>query len=285
MNASVLLLAGALALAAPLGYITYETAVAAPGEPADAMNGEVGAAPTALNLLVRFHHDGDAIDVVLSVPGRADIPLALPEGDTIVELAVDPAIEHAIDVSLAVDSWEPLGLYGAAFSGSALASFAECDVVEVLFQTLAREGNSGIKVLGAECVPGPMRHVAVETSGPRVVVPYPTCPLQCTMGYGLGGSGRLEFEVPERATRIDVIAHWTPESPSAKELAIWLTTPDDACGDGCWVAVATGEGSEEVAFSYDAPAPGEYALSSHFTMPVGASLRQDVWLEAVVHTS
>lgn len=284
MNASVLLLAGALALAAPVGYFTYETATAAPGQLAEVAS-EIAVAASAPNLLVRFHHDGDAIDVALALSDGTDLALTLEEGDEVVELAVDPTIEHTVDVSLAVESWEPLGLFGNAFSGSAKASFAECDVVELLFQTLARDGNSGISVLGAECVPGPMRHVAVETSGPAVAFPYPTCPLQCTVGYGFGSSGRLEFEVPEGATRIDVIAHWTAAGPFTEALSIWLTTPDDECGEGCWVAVATGEGVEQVSFSYDAPAPGAYGVSSHFTMPAGVSVRQDVWLEAVVHTS
>ena len=287
MNPSVLLLAGALVLAAPLGYMTLaaaDDAGAAGAAQGPLAPASVDAAP-APNLFVRLQHDGAPVLAKLSVAGRDGATMRLVEGETVLPFHVDPRVEHVAELAVeARHPLDPVGITGGRFHGSAAASFAECDVIEVLFQTLSRS-ESGIVVHGAACVPGPQRHVAVEAAGPMVVVPYPTCPTSCSMGYGLGGSRDLVFEVPEGATRIDVRARWNAENPMTERLQVWLLAPDPACGDGCWSAVEVAEGAEQVAFSYAAPAPGEYGVTTFFTTRAGAAVQQDVWLEAIVHTS
>lgn len=289
MNPTALLLAGALALAAPVGYLTLDASAELPrlatSDPTvsagdDAVS--VAAVASTDNLVVRIHHDGDALEGTLAIDDAAQT-LAILAGETVLGFAVDPAAEHLVALEFTDrDPLDLLGLATAHLSGDDVASYGECDLVEVLFQTYSTGRSTGLTVWGVECVPGPVRHVGIESSGAQVVVPYPTCPTSCSMGYGFGGSDRFVFDVPEGSARIDVVAHWDAESPMTESLEIWLTTPDEECGEGCWLAVAQGKGDGQVAFTYDAPEPGEYALSSFFTMPVGASVRQDVWLEAVV---
>lgn len=281
MNATIFLIAGALALAAPVGYFTLDTMERpAPTAPSAATTATTAPAEPGENLIVRIHHDGEEIEALLEV-GGASTHMVISEGDTILPFQVDEA--SPTDVRLAFERRpDLLGLTLQSAEGSDTVTYDECDVVEVLFQTFARGQDAGIAVWGAQCVPGPVRHVAVESTGPRVVFPWPTCPTSCSMGYGFGRAGDLVFEVPEGTSAIEVSARWDAESPMTERLAIWLTTPSEECGEGCWMAVAQGEGEEQASFRYDAPAPGEYALSSFFTMPVGASVQQDVWLEAVV---
>lgn len=286
MNLSVLFVVGALALATPLGFLTYDhfdnDASTASAASADAV--------VPGQLLLRFHHDGAPIGLSYEI-ARAEedafetAAVTLSEGDTVFEYTVDPSYEYWVSVESEDVQSEPLGITAGRFGGMTLQDFAECDALDVLFQTFARDGDSGIEAWGAACIPGPARHVGVLTSGPTVAFPFPTCPLECTVGYSFGGAGDMEFDVPEGAKSVEVLAHWDPESPMTETLDVWLTTPDAECGEGCWIAVASQTGSREVAFVHDAPAAGRYGLSAHFTMPAGASVRQDVWFEAVVHAS
>lgn len=298
MNLSVILVAGALALATPVGVMTYQASQNA---------GSVGTASAASgdaqtgDLVVRIHHDGEPMTVAYELafmesgdhdedsahqgPAIDKREMTLEEGETVFEYALEASGSYLVGLDAEDLAVRPLGIRGGQFYGWAGFDFSKCDAIEVLLQTLSRNGNSGLSVLGAQCMPGPARHVSVETSGPTVAFPYPTCPLNCGMEYGLAGEGRLEFDVPEGATSIEVLAHWSAESPFTREMSVWLTTPDAECGEECWMAVATETGTEQVTFTYDAPEPGTYSVSTHFTMPVAASLRQDAWLEAVVHTS
>lgn len=291
MNLPVMIVAGLVAFAAPAGLLTYRALdEGAPVAPASASVAPFERAPAPGSVAIRIHHDGEPLDATLEI-GRANESafetraLTLAEGENVLEYAFEPVGAYWMTLDAAGVPAGPAGLLSGRFGGSASFDLAECAAVEVLFQTLTRGDSSGLGVPGAQCMPGPARHVSVETSGPTVAAPFPTCPLECSMSYSFGDAGRLAFDVPEGATRIDVVARWTAEGPFTRELGVWLLTPDDECGERCWRAVAAERGVEEVVFSYATPVPGAYAVSTHFTSPAGASVQQDVWLEAVVHTS
>lgn len=137
---------------------------------------------------------------------------------------------------------------------------------------------------GAAEPAGPEHHTGIQSIDLAVAYPYPTCPLNCRMGYSWSDGG-LEFVVPEGATRIEVRATWAATLPTARTLEVWLVTPDPECGENCWMAVATGEGADEVVFTYDAPAAGSYSVSSYGTGPAYVIAKQDVRLDAFVHFS
>lgn len=127
-------------------------------------------------------------------------------------------------------------------------------------------------------------HRGVQTIDLGIAAPWPTCPLQCRMGYSWGNGG-LEFEVPEGATRIEVRAEWEAAVPTARTLDVWLVTPDAECGDGCWMAVDSAEGAGRVLFVHDEPVPGSYRISAYGAGPAYVIAKQDVRLDAYVHFS
>lgn len=127
------------------------------------------------------------------------------------------------------------------------------------------------------------RHTGTQTITLAVGVPYPTCPLQCTMGYSFFGSDGLEFDVPEGATSIEVRASW--DALPAQELSVGLYHPDEECGEGCWMGVAGDTGSGEVEFTFEDPEPDPYRVSAHGSGPAYAVAKQDVSLEVVVYFS
>lgn len=291
MNLTALLVAGALALAAPVGYATYDHLSA--GDSGDPVAGDTLATlavqPGLLQL--RIVHAGQSLDAVIWVyPVGAErnedaLVATLVDGENLWNFKLDPAVEYEVEFITNAASYEPIGIFDASLMGQDTVKFTECDSIDYLIQTIARDGTTGMTLFGAECIPGPQRFVSVEASGATVALPYPTCPLDCGMEFSRGGAGRLEFEVPEGAQKIDVIARWDPMTPMTETLDVWLTTPDASCGEKCWMGVAGQEGAREVRFTYDAPEPGKYGVSTHLTMPAGASPSQDVWLEAVVHLS
>lgn len=130
----------------------------------------------------------------------------------------------------------------------------------------------------------PEHHRGVQSIDLAVGGPFPTCPLECTMGYHFGEDG-LAFDVPEGATRVVVRATWEAAAPTAHRLHVGLYTPDADCGEGCWRGQASEEGRSGLAFELVDPAPGPYRVSASGVGPAYAVAKQDVRLDAVVHFS
>lgn len=117
-----------------------------------------------------------------------------------------------------------------------------------------------------------------------VVAPYPTCPLSCSLGYGVIDEG-LVFPVRENATRVVVTATWSPSTPASETLEVSLSRQDPDCGEGCYRGLAEERGARSVTFELDAPEPGDHMVWAWPVGPAGAALRQDVHLEVAVHYS
>lgn len=120
----------------------------------------------------------------------------------------------------------------------------------------------------------------IETA---VAAPWPTCPLDCTMGYSMDGYSVHEFVVEESAQRIEIVARWDPSTPLTERLRVSLSEPWEEC-ESCWMGVAGADGSREVRFAYDSPTAGPYTVWLGLSGP-GAGVKQDVEVEILVHHS
>lgn len=257
-------------------------------------------ASSAGNLRVVLAHAGDEMPATL----RVEAP-GFSNERAVTLRAGEPAVV-AFEVARGEVSVE---LSSFTFTGANRADLLACDEQGVVFQFDTRfrqgvtpvDGASGIRVRDATCagepaVPAPAdepapaaaaeeeRVAGRQTIGVAANAPYPTCPTSCTVGYSFFGSGGVEVPVREGATRIDVVARWTPTTPLTETLRVGVYVRDDPCGEGCWMGVAGEKGAREVSFSLDDPAPATHRVSAHLAGP-GAGARQDVEFEVLVHYS
>lgn len=292
MHLPTILLVGAMVLAAPAGYLAVQEGPAATpmlvrasttsissAEPSEAAAGETGF------LRYRVHHDGKPLAATLRIVGDDGVVL-----EEEVELAsgVDTTIETEVPVGAyageieASDSFLFVPLFSVSGNTGSI-DLAECPgrAADILFQTHDYDSRQGVVVLGAQCMPGPERHVGLQRIGVGTVTPYPTCPTSCTVGYQFLSEGAVEFEVDEPAGAIRVSAAWDPDLPSLDGLKVWLVRRD-ACGEGCGEVVASAELDDEVRFEHLDPAPGEYGLAAYLDGSAGAKVDEYVWLMATV---
>lgn len=178
----------------------------------------------------------------------------------------------------------PIGYFALEPEGTSHVSVTDPTTAEASAVVSAGDGQSTASANEATSIREPERYEGTQTITLSAGFPYPTCPLQCTVGYGFFGSGGLEFPVPEGAKRILVKAEWDALLPAVQTLHIGLFV-ENGCGEGCWMGVERGEGTGSVTFVHLDPEPGTYGVYAGGTGPVYVVADQDVRLEAVVEFS
>lgn len=158
-----------------------------------------------------------------------------------------------------------------------IAYLAYADTADAAASPIGVAGDDANEDSGSQTIQ------SVERMGVSVGVPGPSCPLQCTMGYGFTGESAADFEIPEGIRSVDVVAHWTAAAPTTRDLWVFLYQQDDACGEGCYMGVAGDHGVERVTFTLEDPEPGVYHVGATPTGRAYATIEQDVWFEVTLN--
>lgn len=122
-----------------------------------------------------------------------------------------------------------------------------------------------------------------DERGVSATLPWPTCPLDCKMRYGRGGSSMDDFEVREGATRVVVTATWAAQHPADSYDVSLQRFLEEKDGGRYYEAVGGESGVGTVTFELaDLPA-GVYGLWSMVSAPAGVEVLRTIEYVVEVH--